>query len=307
MGTGIVSLALLLDKRRVLSDILLVLDALVWLALVILVPARARRDRQRFWRDQSSAPALTAIAGTGVLGTRLTAQGWTWAGTGLLCVAFALWLWLTPLVLRHWTLPTAGTSFMLAVSTQAVALLAVTVALKGPTTWLLYPALAMFALGLLAYLFVLRGFHWRQLIIGGGDHWVTGGALAISTVAAARLALLAGETGWLGGKHGLLQTVSVVLWFLAMLWLPALLVSEATHKRLTYSLNRWSTVFPFGMYAASSFAVSSLADIRAINVFARVWVWVAFAVWAFVTAAMIRRMPRLTGSGSARQSAHQGR
>lgn len=305
MGTGIVSLALLLDKRRVLSDILLALDALVWLALVILVPARARRDRQRFRGDQSSAPALTAIAGTGVLGTRLTAQGWTWAGSGMLVIAFVLWLWLIPQVLGHWTRPTAGASFMLTVSTQAVALLTATVALKGATTWLLYPALVMFALGLLAYLFVLRDFQWRQLMIGRGDHWVTGGALAISTVAAARLALLAGETGRLGGKHGPLQTVSVVLWVLAMIWLPALLVSEATHRRLTYSVSRWSTVFPFGMYAACSFAVSSLADIRAINVFARVWVWIALAVWAVVTGAMTRRAPQLTRARPAQQSAHQ--
>jgi tellurite resistance protein TehA-like permease len=302
MGTGIVSLALLLDKRRILSDILLVLDATVWLALALAVPARAKLDRQRFLVDLRHAPALTAIAGTGVLGTRIAAQGWSWAGVALLVIAFVLWLGLIPQVLRHWTPPTLGVSFMLTVSTQSVSLLAATVGLKSRTTWLLYAALVLFVLGLVAYLFVLRHFQWRQLISGSGDQWVTGGALAISTVAAARIALLAGETGQLGGKNGPLQTLSLVLWCLAMAWLPCLLVSEATHPRLTYAVNRWATVFPFGMYAACSFAIGSLCDIHGINVFARVWVWVALAVWALVGAAMARRAPQLTGGRSARRS-----
>jgi hypothetical protein len=51
MGTGIVSIALLLDDRRTLSDILLVLDAVIGVALAGLLPARALADRVRFRTD----------------------------------------------------------------------------------------------------------------------------------------------------------------------------------------------------------------------------------------------------------------
>jgi hypothetical protein len=74
-----------------------------------------------------------------------------------------------------------------------------------------------------------------------------------------------------------------------MLWLPLLLLAEALGPRLHYDVRRWSTVFPFGMYAACSFVVAMVAHAGAITSFARVWVWVALAVWAVVFTAMIRR------------------
>ena len=58
---------------------------------------------------------------------------------------------------------------------------------------------------------------------------------------------------------------------------------------MRYDLQRWSTVFPVGMYAAGSFAVGSAAHARGITRFARVWVWVAVAVWVVVLVGMIYR------------------
>jgi len=294
MGTGIVSVALLLDNRRTLSDILLVLDALFWLGLVVLLPARARRDWAQFRVDTRHPTALTSIAGTGVLGTRLTLAGWDWAGAAMLVVAIAIWLWLVPHVLRHWQLPTIGASFILTVATESLALLAATLALEERSSWLLYAALVPFGLGLAFYLFVLRSFDWRQLATGIGDHWVTGGALAISTVTAGRLALTARQTGDLAGGHGAMQTIALVLWCLTIAWLPVLLGAEVARPRLRYSVRRWSTVFPVGMYAACSFIVGPLTGTSGITSFAQVWVWVALAVWLIVCGAMVRQVPRLT-------------
>lgn len=293
MGTGIVSVALLLDYQRTLSDILLVLDGLCWLALAVLLPARARRDWARFRVDTRHPTALTSIAGTGVLGTRLTLAGWQWAGAAMLIVATAIWLWLVPHVLRHWQLPTIGASFILTVATDALALLAATLALKQRSDWLLYLAFVPFGLGLAFYLYVLRHFDWRQLIVGIGDHWVTGGALAISTVTAGRIALTARHTGALAGGHGPMETLALVLWCLTLAWLPALLVAEALHPRPAYNVRRWSTVFPVGMYAACSFVAGGVTQTPVITAFARVWVWVALAVWLAVFAAMLGRAPTL--------------
>lgn len=293
MGTGIVSVALLLDGRHVLSAILLVLDAGIWLALAVLLPARARRDGQRFAVDLRHPAALTSIAGTAVLGTRLTLAGWDWAGPGLLIMATGIWLGLVPHVLRHWQTPTTGASFILTVATESLALLAATLALFDHAAWLLYAALGPFALGLAFYAFVLGRFQPRQLVVGIGDHWVTGGALAISTVAAGRIALAAQRLNVLPGAHGALKTIALMLWCVTMLWLPALVAAELLRPRLRYSVRRWSTVFPVGMYAACSFIIGPLTGTGGITGFAQVWVWVALAVWVTVFAAMLRRAPGL--------------
>jgi tellurite resistance protein TehA-like permease len=293
MGTSIVSVALLLDGRHLLSTILLIIAAIVWLALAVLLPVRARRDGQRFLVDVRHPTALTSIAGTEVLGTRLTLAGWNWAGAGLLVIAVVIWLGLVPHVLRHWQTPTIGASFILTVATQSLALLAATVAFATRTGWLVYAALVPFSLGLSFYAFVLTRFDFRQLLVGAGDHWVTGGALAISTVAAGRIALAAPRTATLSGGHGALKTIALVLWCLTMIWLPALIAAEILRPRLSYNVRRWSTVFPVAMYAACSFIVGTLTQTPAISDFARVWVWVSLVVWAIVFGAMLRRTPAL--------------
>jgi tellurite resistance protein TehA-like permease len=289
MGTGIVSVALSLDHHETLSRILLVIAAVMWLTLAFLIPLRVRRDRARFLADIRTPPALTSVAATAVLGTRLALLGWTGVGIALFVLALGLWsLLLTP-ILSHWKTPTVGASLIVTVSTESLAVLAATLALLERTDWLLVAALAPFVLGLCFYVFVIARFDMRQIGLGHGDHWITGGALAISTLAAGKL--LAGAKGLaiLGGGGGVLKGLALGLWVLTMLWLPVLLLAEMLRPRLTYDVRRWSTVFPFGMYAACSFVVGAAAQVGGITSFARVWVWIALAVWAVVLGAMIAR------------------
>lgn len=288
MGTGIVSVALLLDGRHLLSQVLLVLDAISWLALTVLLAARAAANPGGFKIDARGPTALTAIAGTAVLGTRLTLDGWNWTGAALLIVATAIWLGLVPYVLAHWQTPTIGASFILTVATESLALLAAAVASAERAGWLVWAALGPFFLGLCFYALVLSRFDFRQLARGIGDHWVTGGALAISTVAAGQIASAAQHTSSLIGMHDALKTLALVLWCLTMIWLPALLAAELLRPRLSYNVRRWSTVFPVGMYAACSFTVGEIDSIDPITAFARVWVWVALAVWLLVTSGLVR-------------------
>lgn len=293
MGTGIVSIGLLLDGVRILSLILLVIDAAIWIALVELLPARALSDWTRFRVDLRGPAALTSIAGTGVLGTRLTLAGWAGAGAGLLVVALVIWLGLVPYVLRHWQVPTIGASFIVTVCTESLALLGATLALSAHEPWLFYASLVPFGLGLAFYLAVLVRFDFRQLLVGRGDHWVTGGALAISTVTAGRIELAAAHLHLLTGGHAALRDLSLALWVATMLWLPFLVAGEIIRPRLGYDVRRWSTVFPVGMYAACSMIVGAATGVHGIADFGRVWVWVGVGVWAVVFVAMARRAPSL--------------
>ena len=61
--------------------------AAVWVLLAMLLGARIWRDPERVQQEARSPAALTAVAGTAVLGTGLTLLGWEWAGIVLLAVA----------------------------------------------------------------------------------------------------------------------------------------------------------------------------------------------------------------------------
>jgi hypothetical protein len=289
MGTGIVSIGLSLDGRETLSRILLVIAGLAWIALALLLAGRALGDRARVRHEARSPAALAGGAGTAVLGTRLTLLGWNWAGIALLAIALGFWLMLLVPVLSHWVTPTIGVSLLLTVSTESLAVLAATLAPAEHTRWLLDAALAPFLLGLCFYVFVISRFDFRQLLVGRGDHWITGGALAISTLAGGRITLGAKSLHVLTGAAGTLEAIALLLWGLTIAWLPVLLITEALRPRLHYDGRRWGTVFPVGMYAACSFVVGIAAGAPGITDFARVWVWVGVAVWLAAFAGMVLR------------------
>jgi hypothetical protein len=284
MGTGIVSTGLASDKQHALSLALLMVAAAAWGALALVFAGRVAR-----WgiRGARSPAALTAVAATAVLGARATGVGWSGVAIALLVIATGLWLGLLGPVLRNWARKATGVSFMVSVSTQSLSVVAAQLAVRDRAPWLLYASLALFALGLALYLFVLASFEFRQLFEGKGDQWVSGGALAISTLAAARIAIGAHLEHW--GSAPALQTVSVVLWACSAAWLPALVLAELIGPRLRYDVRRWATVFPLGMYAACSFDAGRAAAVSGLIDFARVWVWIAFAAWCVVFTAMVWR------------------
>jgi tellurite resistance protein TehA-like permease len=286
MGTGIVSIDLSLDHHKLLARILLAIAAAVWVALGLLLAARALGDPSRLEQEARTPAALTGVAASAVLGSAVELLGWNWAGIALLVVAVALWLTLIGPVLAHLPMPAAGVAFLLTVATESLAVLSSTLAVHEHTDALLYAALVALVLGLAFYLLVLVRFDFRQLVVGRGDHWITGGALAISTLAAGQIALDARTLDVL--SFDALKAAAIVLWAVTVAWLPALVLFEALRPRLEHDLRRWATVFPVGMYAACSFVVGSVAHATAITDFARVWVWIAVALWLVVALGTVR-------------------
>jgi hypothetical protein len=293
MGTGIVGVGFSYDGRETLERILFGLAAVAWLAMVPMFVAHFRHPRPaRF------APgALTCVTGTAVLGTAVVRLGSGTGGAVALGLAAALWLVLIGPVLRSWTTPTTGTGFMLAVSTEALAVLAAAVGAALGARWLVDAALAPLVAGVLLYAFVLARFDPRELLHGAGDHWVAGGALGICALAAAEVLTGARALGTLSGPRPILEDGALVLWALAALWLPVLVAAEAVQPRVRYAGKRWATVFPLGMYAVSAFAVGAAAGTGALTSFARVWVWVAAAGWLLAAVALALQALRPPGPG----------
>jgi hypothetical protein len=254
MGTGIVSVSLSLDEREVVSRILLVAAAALYAALA-----------------PGFRPSPAAVAATAVLGARVTLLGWN--RVALVLLVAALGVWLLQLGQMHAALRSVtGSAFMPTVATESLAVLA---ALQ-PHPALVDASLVPWALGLALYVRAVAGFELKQLAHGRGDHWIAGGALAISTLATATIA------DALDMVHAPFADVSFALWAIAMLWLVVLVVAELASPRLRGDDRRWSTVFPLGMYAACSFVTATAVGAHQIADFARVWVWVAVFVWLAV-------------------------
>ena len=225
-----------------------------------------------------------------MLGTRLAVQDYRVAAAVLLAVAGIGWAVLLVPVLRRWETPTIGISFVVGVATDGLALLSATLAVTYRAGWLVSAAVLFLLLALAFYVFTAVRFDPRQLISGHLDHWIAGGALAISALTAGRITEAAGALGLFSHQHQVLTNGSLVLWCLSMVWLPILIAGEAARPRLGYDVRRWATVFPLGMYAACSFTVGQVTGITGITSFGQVWTWIAFAATLVVLAGLFRHI-----------------
>ncbi|MEU3658469.1 tellurite resistance/C4-dicarboxylate transporter family protein [Streptomyces sp. NPDC032940] len=284
MATGIVSIGLHLTHHELLSRIMLVLACAAWLALAANFASLLLTDRTK-WVTQAGTPgALTAVAATCVVGTRFSLLGWTALAAALLALSALLWPGLLLVVVRHWERRMPGAVFLGCVATEGLTVLGATLAASTSTAWLAHAALVPFWLGLVLYVVALFRFDLRQLARGFGDHWVAGGALAISALAGSKL-LAAADTGmylWNDDVEGVLHDATVALLVLDLAWYVVLFVCEAVWPRPRYDVRRWSTVFPLGMTAAATLSVAAAVDVPWLDVPGQVLVWISVAGWLAV-------------------------
>ncbi|MFF9125997.1 tellurite resistance/C4-dicarboxylate transporter family protein [Streptomyces sp. NPDC014889] len=287
MATGIVSVALHMTGYELPSRVILAVACFAWLTLAADFVLRLLGDRARWMKDAGTPGALTAVAATTVLGTRFSALGWQTLAEALLALAFVLWPGLLVLVVRNSRRPMPGAVFLSCVATEGLAVLAATLAKAQGADWPAYAALVLFWIGLALYVFALCCFDLRQLLEGHGDHWIAGGALAISALAGARLITVgSGRYLWDSDDSGVLRTVTLALLVLDLCWYAVLVVAELVRPRPRYDVRRWSTVFPMGMTAAASLSVATAANVPSGGL-GEVLLWIAVAAWLAVAAGAV--------------------
>jgi tellurite resistance protein TehA-like permease len=289
MATGILSVGLHLTGYEALSRLLLAMACVAWVVLAADFGVRLVRERER-WRAEAGTPgALTAVAATAVLGTRFSALGWQTLAEAVLALAAVLWPVLLVMVVRHWRRHMPGAVFLCCVATQGLAVLGATLAGAEATAWLAHAALVLFWLGLVLYGCALALFDLRQVTEGPGDHWVAGGALAVSALAGSKL--IAADSVrlylWNDDDRGVLRTVTVALLVLDLAWYVVLFVAEAVRPRLRYDVRRWATVFPMGMTAAAVLSVAAALDVPWLKGPGQVLLWIAVAAWVAVAAGAV--------------------
>jgi tellurite resistance protein TehA-like permease len=119
--------------------------------------------------------------------------------------------------------------------------------------------------------------------------------MAIAALAGCRIALLPE----LALQSGLLvqatAAISVSFWIIATFWLP-LLGSLFIWKHIVwrrpvrYEPGQWSMVFPLGMYAAATEAVSRAAGMPFLHSVSTGFFWLALPAWLMTACGMIRRV-----------------
>lgn len=289
MGSGIVASGLYLNGKIVLSLIVLVFACIAWVTLASLFCYRWIKQRERIKHEAINPPALTGVAGTAVLGTNFVNYKWLPVGIFLLILALLLWLYVLPKVLKNLKRRTVGVSFLLTVSTEALANLFAALYIALRIEVLLYFSILLFVLGLIFYVRVIIHFDFHEIFHGHGDHWVIGGALAISSLTIGKITLAISQTVNFSSALEFFKIFAVFMWAITMFWLPILLFAEIWNIRIEYDIRRWSTVFPLGMYAASSFSVGKdVLNVPMILQFAHYWVYVGLFAWCVGMIVMLK-------------------
>jgi tellurite resistance protein TehA-like permease len=286
MATGVLSVGLHLTGYEVLSTIALILAGLAWLGLAADVALQLLWEPGR-WRARASSPAaLTVVPATTVLGSGVSALDGQPLSGALLAMAVALWAALMPLVVPRWERGMPGAVFLGCVATAGIAVLGALLAASLGVAWLAHTALVFFWLGLVFYVIGLRCFGLRQVVTGAGDQWITGGALAISALAASELVATAqrGLYLWNNDDNDALRDVTVALLALALVCCVVLAAAELLRPRLRYDVRRWATVFPVGMTAVATLSVASSLGVPWLHGLGGVLLWIAVAAWCAVLA-----------------------
>jgi tellurite resistance protein TehA-like permease len=311
MATGIISVGTHLEGHRLVSDVLLILCAAAFVALIVLTAARlvAYRDAvvSDFLDARRAFGFFTFVAGTNVLGVRLGLAGHYSVTAGLLVASGLAWLVLGYVV--PWTAVLGreerpvvasanGTWFIWVVASQSVAVAAATIepaydqarrelAVLAVMSWSVGVALYCATGVIVSLRLMLYEFGPEELT---PPYWVSMGALAITVLAGARIVQMA-DAPMVAVTRDLVAGLAVVFWAFATWLIPVLVAAgwwRHAHCRvpLVYEATLWSMVFPLCMYAVAGIYLGRADHLPLVEGVGRVWLWVALAIWAVVFVAM---------------------
>ena len=317
MATGIISIAAYLLEMNIVALSLLVLNILayvvLWLLLLlrlILFFSRVKADIT----DHVRGPGFfTVVAATCVLGSQLVivagqykiaAVLW-WAG--LLFWLLIMYTFFTSVTVRE-NKPSLesglnGAWLVAVVATQSISVLGTLLVDQWPANRepLLFFTLCMFLLGCMLYLLLITLIFYRFTFVNvttaqlTPPYWINMGAVAITTLAGARLILAAPEWSFLSDVLPFLKGFTLFFWAAGTWWIPLLFILgfwRHVYKRfpLRYDPQYWGMVFPLGMYTVCSFQLSKAINFAPLLVIPRYFIYLAFVGWLAAFAGLLQTL-----------------
>jgi tellurite resistance protein TehA-like permease len=275
MATGIISIACFLLEMRTISFVLLAINVVAYfvlcsfllLRLLFFFP-RVKADIQ----DHVGGPGFfTVVAGTCVLGSALLIVLDRFRPALVLWIAgISLWIaimytFLTAVTVRE-NKPSIETGLnggwlLAVVATQSISVLGTLLVARLPDYRepILFFTLCMFLLGCMLYLLLITLIFYRFTFVNvtmaalTPPYWINMGAVAITTLAGARLIIAAPGSALLNEFTPFFKGFTLFFWAAGTWWIPLLLALgfwRHVYKRfpLKYDPQYWGMVFPFGMY-----------------------------------------------------------
>lgn len=316
MATGIVSLAWHFQGGTAIAQGLFWINVPAYLLLWVITALRWRRFRADVIDDLTShargATFLTMVAATCVLGKQFaTLTGLMVVGKWLWIAALLLWLlviytFFTALTVRE-PKPKLesginGSWLLAVVATESLCTLGTMVADQfAHTALVIFMSLMAYLLGAMFYLILITMIVYRWFFRSmranmlTPPYWINMGALAITTLAGARLWNSLNAVPELGPFKPFVVGFTLFFWSTATWWIPLLLTVGAWRHcwqkvPLTYDPQYWSLVFPLGMYSVATFVFADVAKLPFLRPLPLVFAIAALLAWLITAAGLVRHV-----------------
>jgi tellurite resistance protein TehA-like permease len=314
MATGIISIAAELLGMRTVAIALLVINVAAYLFLWVLLLMRTLIFFARIKADIADhvrGPGFfTVVAGTCVLGSeliivlgdyRIALMLWI---VGLLLWLVIMYAFFTSITVRE-NKPSIeaglnGAWLLAVVSTQSISVLGILLVARytGYRESLLFFTLCMFLIGCMLYVLLITLIFYRFTFVNitttslTPPYWINMGAVAITTLAGARLIIAAPSWSFLTDVMPFLKGFTLFFWSVGTWWIPLLFILgfwRHVKKRfpLRYDPQYWGMVFPLGMYTVCTFQFSRAINFPPLMIIPRIFIYLALAAWLLAFAGMV--------------------
>ena len=317
MATGIISIACQLLEFRPIAILLLILNLIAYPILLLLLLIRLIRFFPNIKDDMNNhvrGPGFfTLVAGTCVLGSQLiivvdrsAVAAWLWVA-GLMFWLTIMYTFFTAMTVRE-DKPSIenglnGAWLLVVVATQSVSVLGTLLVPRWMhyREWILFFTLCMFLLGCMLYLLLITLIFYRFTFVKvttatlTPPYWINMGAVAITTLAGARLIIAAPDLPLLTDLLPFLKGFTLFFWAAGTWWIPLLFILgfwRHFYKAfpLRYDPQYWGMVFPLGMYTVCTFQLSTAIHFDSLVIIPRVFIFVALAAWLMTSVGLLNTL-----------------